>query len=623
MQFSAVSKENIFQNFFKRRVGIFEVILFYIQNAMYNPKSLIMKTNLKTLLLIPFFALLLFTSCQDEVIDITPAEDSEALTAESELTSLMFSTSIMDGSADNIIDNASCTSVKLPITVIVNGLEIYIDSREDFAVIEAIFKEFDDDEDDLEIVFPITIILSNHEEIVIENRDALEELIEDCRGENEDDDDIECIDFQYPISFSVFNTDFQIIDVVTIENDRQLYRFLKRVKNAEVIASLNFPITLEYADGTTVQVNNNQELARTIKEAKDACDEDDDNDYGDDDFTKERLDKYLVACPWVVYEFKRNDVNLSDQYNQYALNFKEDGVVVMRARNGDMLTGTWTTRVTNRGALLKLEFETLADFTLEWIVYDIEDGKIKIYEVGGNRIILKRNCDIIFDITKERIENFLQECLWRIARLHVNGTDNEKDYIGTPLKFYENNVVKLRVNGELVVGTYEIGVRSAGFTLQITLEGRPDLKLEWLITFLENDLIKLENVNNQMILKRHCPDSDDDLTYVDAVLVNGLWEVALYEDASGNLTDYYYMYTLDFRETGRIVVTDPNNGISNGSWLAYRNDGLKLGMYFGNNEPFGTLNHRWSVKEITPERIELKDFSANGEVERVLVLEKK
>ena len=46
-------------------------------------------------------------------------------------------------------------------------------------------------------------------------------------------------------------------------------------------------------------------------------------------------------------------------------------------------------------------------------------------------------------------------------------------------------------------------------------------------------------------------------------------------------------------------------------------------MYFGNNEPFGTLNHRWSVKEITPERIELKDFSANGEVERVLVLEKK
>ncbi len=590
---------------------------------MFNPKSNTMKTTMKALLLIPFFALLLFTSCQDEVTEITPNDESEALTAESELTSLMFSTSIMDGSADNIIDNASCTSVKLPISVIVNGLEIIIDSREDFKVIEALFNEFEDDEDSLDIIFPITIVLSNHEEIVIENQEALEDLIEDCRGENEDDDDIECIDFHYPISFSVFNKDFQIIDVITIENDRELYRFLKRVKNAEVIASLNFPITLEYADGTTVEVNNNQELARTIKEARDACDEDDDNDYGDDDFTKERLDKYLITCPWVVYEFQRNDVNLSDQYNEYALNFKEDGVVVMRARGGDILTGTWSTRVTDRGALLKMKFENLADFTLEWIVYDIEDGKIKVYEIGGNKIILKRNCGIVIDYTKERIKNYLQECLWRIERLSVDGIDNEKDYIGTPLKFYENNVVKLRVNGELVTGIYEIGVRSAGFTLQITLEGRPNLELEWLITFLEEDLIKLENANNKMILERHCPDTDDDLNYIDDVLVTGEWEVAAYQSTGVNNSDEFYMYTLNFMESGRVKVTDPNNGVFSGAWLSYRKEGLNLALFFGNNAPFDDLNHRWKIKDITPNRVELIDFNANGEIERVLVLEKK
>lgn len=578
---------------------------------------------MKTLLLIPFFALLLFTSCQDEVTEISQPQESEALTAESELTGLMFSTSIMDGSADNIIDNASCTSVKLPITVKVNGLEIIIDSREDFKVIEAIFNEFEDDDDRLDIIFPITIILSDHEEIVIESHDALEELIEDCRGENEEDDDIECIDFQYPISFSVFNTDFQIIDVITIENDRQLHRFLKRVRNAEVIASLNFPMTLEYADETTVQVSNNQELARTIKEARNACDEDDDNDYGDDDFTKERLDKYLVTCPWLVHEFRRNDISLSNQYIDYALNFKEDGVVVMRARGGDIVTGTWSTRVTDRGALLKMEFENLADFTLEWIVYDIEDGKIKVFEVGGNKIILKRNCDVIIDITKERIEDYLEECLWRIARLSVNGADNEKEYIGTPLKFYENNIVKLRVNGELVQGTYQIGVRNAGFILQITLEGRPNLKLEWLITFLKEDLIRLENANNKMILERHCPGIDNDLTYVEGVLINGEWEVAAYQVDGENRPEEFFMYTLEFIETGRVKVTDPNNGVFSGAWLSYRKEGLNLGLYFGNNAPFDDLNHRWKIKEITPNRIELKDFNANGEIERILVLEKK
>ncbi|MDO5977967.1 hypothetical protein [Flavivirga spongiicola] len=582
-----------------------------------------MKSKMRTLLLIPFFAFLLFTSCQDEVIDITPPAESEALVANSTLTSFISATSAKDGSADNIIDKASCLSVELPVTVIVNGLEIIIDSKEDYKVIEAIFNKFEDDDDKLEIVFPITIVLADHSEIVLNNREDLENLIEECRGENEADDDIECIDFQYPISFSVYDTSFQVIDVITIENDRELHRFIKRIKEGDVFASLNFPVTMIYADGSTTVVNNNEELESTIREAKDTCDEDDDNDYGDDDFTKERLDEYLKICPWVVHEFKRNNQDNTAEYKEYALNFKEDNVVVMRARGGDVLTGTWSTRVTDRGALLKLEFDTLADFTLEWVVYDIEYGKIKLYEVGGNRIIMKKNCDVVIDHTKERVENYLQECLWRVARLSVDGADNEKDYIGTPLKFLPENVVKIRVNGELVEGTYEVLVRNAGIGLSITLEGRPDLKLEWLITFLEPGLIKLENANNKMILERHCPNTDEDLNYIDDVLITGEWEVALYEDGDVNKTEEFFMYTLDFIETGRVKVTDPNESVFSGSWLSYRKDGLNLGLFFGNNAPFDDLNHRWRIKEISPNRIELKDYNASGAIERILVLEKK
>ncbi|GAA4959114.1 hypothetical protein GCM10023315_03360 [Algibacter aquimarinus] len=566
----------------------------------------------------------MFTSCQDEVIEITEPNETETLVAESTLTNLISATSIMDGSADNIIDNASCLSVQLPITVIVKGLEITVDSREDFKVIEAIFKEFDDDDDRLDIVFPITIILANHDEVVIENRDALEELIEECRGENEEDDDIECIDFQYPISFSVYNRDFQVINVVTIESDRELYKFIKRVTGAEkLLASLNFPVTMELADGTEIVVNNNIELQRVIEEAKDVCDEDDDNDYGDDDFTKERLDEYLKNCPWVVYEFKRFNQDNTEQYKEYALNFKEDNVVVMRARGGDLLTGTWSTRVTDRGALLKLEFDNIVDFTLEWVVYDIEDGKIKLFEVDGNRIIMKRNCDVVIDITKERIANYLQECLWRITRLNIEGVDNEKEYIGTPFKFLSDNVVKLRVNGEDLQGTYEIGVRNAGFILQITLDGRPDLKLEWLINFLEPGLIKLVNANNQMILTRFCPDGDEDIDYIGDVLTNGEWEVALYEDQDANETENYDGYVVGFNENG-MLFAEGNGNDFRGSWLAYRNEGLFLGLNFRTqDEPFSELKHRWKIVEITPNRIELKDLNSNGEIERILVLEKR
>ncbi len=590
---------------------------------MLNPKSNIMKTKMRLLLLLPFFALLMFTSCQDEVIDITQPNEEEALVATSTLTSLISSTSKMDGSSDNIIDRASCLAVQLPITVVIKGLEITIDSKEDFKVIEKIFDEFDEDIDKLDIIFPITVILADHTEVVINNANELKEHVKNCKDENEEDDDIECIDFQYPISFSVYNTQFEVIDVITIENDRQLHKFIKRVKKSEFLASINFPVTMVLSDETTIVVNNNEELQRTIEEAKEACDEDDDNDYNDDDFTKERLDELLKTCPWIVHEFKRNQDNLNDKYHEYALSFKEDGVVKMRARNGDMLTGKWSTRVGDRGALIKLEFDTLADFTLEWFVYEIEYGKIKLYQAGGNKIVLKKNCDVVVDVTKERIENYLQECLWRIARLSIDGADNEKKYIGTPFKFFENNVVKLRVKGEQVEGTYEVIVKNSGFVLKINLDGRPDLHLEWFITFLEQGLIKLENENNKMILKRHCPDGDDDVKYINTVLNAGEWEVASYLDENVNKTEEFLLYTIDFLESGYIKVTDPNNGLIDGSWLAYRNEGLYLGMHFGIEAPFDDLNHRWKIKEITANRIELKDYSSTGEIERILVLEKK
>ena len=158
-----------------------------------------MKTKFKTLLLLPFFALLVFTSCQEEVVEINNPTESEALVATSELTSLMSATSVMDGSADNIIDKASCISIKLPVTVKANGLQIIIDSKEDYKTIKAIFNEFDDDDDIVNMIFPITVILSDHSEVTIQNRDALEALIKDCRGDNEEDDDVECIDFDIGI----------------------------------------------------------------------------------------------------------------------------------------------------------------------------------------------------------------------------------------------------------------------------------------------------------------------------------------------------------------------------------------------------------------------------------------
>ncbi|MBD0832362.1 hypothetical protein [Aestuariibaculum sediminum] len=582
-----------------------------------------MKTKLKSLFVLPFFALLLLMSCQDEVVDITTAEESEAIAANSELAVLIEATSTKDGSFDNIIDRASCLTVKLPVKVVLNGLEITVDSEEDYKVIEGIFKEFDYDYSDMEIIFPITIVSADFTVHEIKNKEALALLVKECHEENEEDDDIECIDFKYPVEFSIYNTKFQFVDVVTIENDEMLYKFIHRVREKEVIASLNFPVTLIHADETEVEVYNNIGLQSVIREAKHACDEDDDNDYGDTDFTKERLDEYLKICPWVVHEFERNENDLRELYREYAIAFQDNNVVKVKTRSGDMLTGTWSTRVTDNGALIKLEFDTLVDFTLEWFVYDIEYGRIKLYQAGGNRIILRKNCDVVLEYTLDKIQNYLKECFWRVERLQVDAMDNEVEYIGTPLKFFADNVVKLRVNGELVAGTYKITSVNAGFVLQITLEDRPNLNLQWLITFLEPNLIKLSNSDNKMILRRHCPDLDEDIKAINGFMVDGNWQVALYQDGAVNKTDTYNTYTINFNANGFVKVTDENQNVINGSWLTFRADGLFMGLRFEDTQPFKALNHRWKIKNPTETRIELLDFDAAGNLERKLVLEKK
>ena len=213
-----------------------------------------MKTLFK-LFTITFFALLFFSSCQDEVLEETQINEQELLVANSELASLIQSTSARDGRVDNILDHANCLSVNLPVTVIVNDITITINTLEDLELIEDIFEEFDNDDDVLDLLFPITIILNDHEEIVINNQDELDAFVEQCTDDT--DDDIECINFQYPISFSIYNTAFQIIEsspYIIGSNKKLIVNVIGTltVVNGQVAGMYNgeYGVEIEYADGS-------------------------------------------------------------------------------------------------------------------------------------------------------------------------------------------------------------------------------------------------------------------------------------------------------------------------------------------------------------------------------------
>ena len=127
-----------------------------------------------------------------------------------------------------------------------------------------------------------------------------------------------------------------------------------------------------------------------------------------------------------------------------------------------------------------------------------------------------------------------------------------------------------------------------------------------------------------MVLRQHCPDGDEDVMYINAILNAGIWDIAKYQVGDLTLTDQFHMYGFDFLETGGLKVLDPNNTIVDyGAWLVYRNEGLFLGLNFGTASNFNMFNHRWKIVSVTETRIELVDYSSTGTVERTLVLERR
>ncbi|NAS14252.1 hypothetical protein [Poritiphilus flavus] len=565
---------------------------------------------------------LIFTACQEEFEELPQPDDPQTITASSSTAKLIEDTCTNDGSFDNIVDGASCFSIEFPYTVNVNGIEITLDSREDLHLIEEIFDELETDDDILEIIFPITVTLGDFRELVIEGIEDLRALAEECI-EGGDDDDIECIDFVYPITLFTFDVNEVQTGTVTVESDKDLRQFMSGLDDSDLV-SIEFPITLVKYDGTEIQVNSNAELANAIESARNACDEDDDNDHNDDDFDKERLDNLLAECPWLVKEVIRDEVNQTDQYFEYVMNFNENGTVVVKDRMGNSLEGTWSTRISDRGVLLKLEFDVLVDFNLEWVVYELGEGVIKLYEEGGNKILMHIACDL-FNTPPDSLRDILRECVWIIKKVKNQGEEIDR-LIGFEFQFLAGGVVTLSDGTTTSEGTWEITTNAQGrLVMAISMGDEPAVNFEWPISELRDDRLKfeVEDIDYELVLQRVCEDNDGDVMEIRNVLMGGEWMIALFEEGEVNATANYGDYTFYFHPNHRLEVSINDMPVRDGIWRVIRNSDGKLKVYLnlGDEDPLGEITDDWYFVSLTADRLELIDESGDGTVSS-LVFEK-
>ncbi len=568
-----------------------------------------------------FFVAFFIFSCQKEELEIIEETPEGTLTDTSPLTVLLLRTSLNDGDIDDFIDGGDCFSIAFPFTVMINGTEIVIENEDDYEDIIDFLDEIGGSIDDIEIVFPITIILSDYTEIIVNNQEELNNYIANC--EEEIDDDIDCVDFVYPITFFVYNSDTEITTTVVVNSDIELFLFLSNLGSHDFI-TIQYPISVILNNGTVVEINNNEELENIINE----CD-DDDNDTSD-------LDEYLTTDTWfVAYFFDEGDE--TSNYCEFEFEFNTNGTVV--ASNGtDIVDGSWSTGVDSGVQYVELNFGEIIPFDElndDWDVLNANMDIIELEDVsGGNggidNLTFDREPTLCDGGSTSDLEEYLTTDTWFVAYF-FHDEDETTIFCEFEFDFNINGTVIASNGTDVVDGAWAVGIDSGVHYLEMDFGTDipfDELNDDWDVLNASMDAIELEDISggnggtDYLTFDRVPTICNGGPTNLVDILQDGQWLVALYLDDGDDETSDYNDYVLTFNNDGTVIAENGTDSID-GTWDVTGSTGnLKLVLDFGASIPFDEFNDDWDVIDVQENRVELEDISGGNGGTDNLVFEK-
>lgn len=579
---------------------------------------------MKKIALLPLLILFVFgmmlTSCQKEEDVFIDQTNEETITANSILTRLLIRTSQNDGDLDDIIDGNSCVSIKFPITVIANGQEVVLMDEDDIDLVEAIFDQFPNDTDTLEIVFPITVILEDYTEVVVNSQAELDALIAACENSG-GDDSISCLDFQYPITFFIFDNNQQQTGTVTVNSDLELYIFLNSIDDDDYF-SIDYPINVILEDGSVVTVNNNAELEQLIEDCEN-------NSGGGDPIDPAIFVQNLTSGEWYITYFF-DDFDETSNYDGYSFTFATDNTA--QATNGtNTIPGTW---MFEGGSTpdLTLFFGTNDPFDEldeDWDILEATNEIIRLRDESGDGSVdyltFERNPASGGGGGTNDLIDQLTDGVWYVTLLNDDGDIETCDYVDYVFTYNLNGTATAVSATATVDGFWSVefddGILNLILNFDITTDPNfEDINDDWDVTDFNANLISLLDVSGggggTDILEfgraqaTGCGGGGSAQALIDA-LEDGQWFVSEYLDDGIDQTVDYNGYTLTFN-AGSVVATNGTNTF-NGTWAVTSTGGdLDLILDFGTQIPFDEFNDDWDVLNFTNTIVELQDVSGGG-----------
>lgn len=320
--------------------------------------------NLKTITGVALMLLISFTSCQSEIDDVQ-GENPNTNSANSTTTNNLERTSMYDGSFDDFLDGASCSSILLPVSAKVNGVQVSILSQLDYQQVISIFGQFNNDQDTVVLQFPFKVKLSNYTEATVNNQTEYNAILNACTSaEASGQDAISSVNITFPITILTYNLSLQQTGSVVIISEQQLYAYMSNVSTTELY-SVKYPISVTIADGTKLTISSDAELQAAItaslktEAAMEAAIE-----------NSKKLETILVNGKFKVDSFVNAGVNTATNYKDYTVDFANNLSVSAVNLLNTTVNGTYAVS-SQVDVFLNLSFSGNATFLLlnnKWTV---------------------------------------------------------------------------------------------------------------------------------------------------------------------------------------------------------------------------------------------------------------
>ncbi|WNM18962.1 hypothetical protein [Flavobacterium capsici] len=321
------------------------------------------------------FMLISIIGCQKEEETIIQ-DDTQTFTSSSTLSGLLLRTSQFPTAFDNVLDNSSCFSVQLPVTVIVNNQQILVSNQSDYQLVQNAINQFSNDDDIVNFVYPITIVYQNFQTQVLQNSNDLDDVLDEC---DEDDgfDEIDCININYPIVINIYDSNNQIANTITITSNSMLFNFLSNTNSSTLLAVV-FPISVTNSNGQNVVINNNSELENFIEDSISDCD--DDSNGGSNNTT---LTEIFTSGTWYISYFF-DDVDETNYFNGYNFTFNSNGTS-LAVKNSNNINGTWNIYNDSGTEKIVLSFDgsLLDEIEDDWRIIEYTPTLVKLKHVSG------------------------------------------------------------------------------------------------------------------------------------------------------------------------------------------------------------------------------------------------